>query len=215
MNTWASLFRQWGYATLVLDSFTARGVSGGICSGGSDSIRPSTRALDIYSAATILAQTTGVSPRKIGVFGVSHGAAAAGLALGDDGYTSEAEAMLAAAGGKIAAGAAIYPECETALYGPAFHAPLFVAAGSADDWTSPLKCQTLTNFPTVSGTPVDLTNFGSLVRIIVYPGVTHAFDIPGPTQPVINRYGYRVAYNPAVTADVQARIRAFFDSYIR
>lgn len=214
MNDWATLFRQWGYATLVVDSFTARGKLTGICQ-NSDVILAGDRVVDLYSAATVLAKMSGVNPAKIGIFGVSHGAGTVASALRNYQYVLNAKATLAAAGGTIDAGVALYTDCDFALSDPSYHSPMFMAVGAADDWTSPLRCKTLTNFPAVSGTPVDVMNFGALVRLIVYPNVTHAFDIPGSTVVHTNSFGYRIAYDPVVTANVQARIKAFFESYIR
>ncbi len=214
MDSWGATFRSWGYATLIVDSFTARGVLNGVCSSGA--VIPSERAIDIYSAATVLAKTAGVNPQKIGVFGVSHGANAVSWATRNDLYTTAtAHAALTAAGGTIRAGATLYPNCDTALNGVTFYAPYFVAIGAADDWASNAVCELVTNYPTVSGTPVDVSGYGSLLRITVYPNVTHSFDLPGLTTVHLNTQGHYIAYNPTVLADVQARMKAFFDSFLK
>jgi dienelactone hydrolase len=107
----------------------------------------------------------------------------------------------------------MYPNCDTGVTG-SFYSPLFVAVGAADDWMPTQTCKSLTNYPTVSGTTVDIS-MGALVRLIVYPDVTHAFDIPGPTSPQYNNFGYRIAYSPSTVSDLQPRMRAFLDSLLK
>jgi dienelactone hydrolase/peptidoglycan hydrolase-like protein with peptidoglycan-binding domain len=203
-NTWAQIFRSSGYATLVVDSFTARGYSGGICN-NSDLVSPMDRSPDLYSAATVLAKMGTINPQKIGLFGTSHGANAVSWPIrNNQSATQVAHTALSAVGGKISASAGLYPACDTALSSNSLYSPYFVAIGSADSSANPSTCKSLTNFPTVSGTPVDLNNFGSLVRIIVYPNVGHRFDVPNSGE-----------YNSSATTDVQAKIKTFFDSYLR
>jgi dienelactone hydrolase len=201
-----------GYATLIVDSFTARGVQGGVCSSGA--IQPYDRGYDMFSAATVLAKMSNIVPAKIGVFGESHGGNTVPWAIRSD--SAQYQSMnpaLTAVGGKIAAGVAMYPNCDSAISGT-LYSPMFVAIGAADDQSSAAYCKSLTNFPTVASTTVDVSGFGSLVRIIVYPNVTHLFDVVGPTTPYINSSGYRIAYAPYVVADLSSGIKTFFDTYL-
>ena len=203
-NTWAQTFRASGYATLIVDSFTARGISSGIC-GNSDFVSPLDRAADLYSAATVLAKMSAINPQKIGIFGTSHGANAAAWSIKSGQFeTQSALTALSAAGGKISASAGLYPNCDSAFSGNSFYSPFFVAIGSADTSANSSTCKSLTNFPTVSGTPADVNSFGSLVRIIVYPNVGHRFDVQNSGE-----------YSASVTTDVQSKIKTFFDSYVR
>lgn len=213
-NSWASLMRGWGYATLIVDSFTARGYPNGVCS-NSNLLDGADHALDMYAAATVLARTPGVNPQKIGIFGSSHGANATEFAVTANRFsTRSAFNALTAAGGKIAAGASLYPICDP-VGSATYFAPLFVAAGSDDNWDSPAVCKSLTNYPANANTPVDLSGYGALLRIIVYQNATHAFDVPGPTTVVTDGSGHTFAYSPSATADLQSRLRAFFDSFVR
>ena len=211
MSNWASTFRQWGYATLILDSYTSRGWSN-ICS-NVNVFSPTDRAIDFYSAAATLAKTAAVSPQEVGLFGDSQAGASFVQALDNSAYgLGNARSALASAGGKIGAAALLYPVCSD-ITGHTFSAPLFIAAGSADTWTSPATCESLTNFPAASSTPVDVPGFGALVRIIVYPNATHAFDVNAPDR--TTSLGYYLHYDARATADVQARIQNFFDTYVR
>jgi dienelactone hydrolase len=205
--------RGWGYATLIVDSFTARGYPNGICS-NSNSVNGLDRSLDLYSAAAVLARTSNVNPQKIGVFGSSHGGSAAEItATANRSNTQSAFNALNAAGGKISALASLYPVCD-AIGGTTYYSPLFVAAAADDNWNSPATCKSLTNYPAVANTPVDLNAYGALLRIIVYQNATHSFDIPGSTKVVTDSSGHTFAYNATATADLHSRLRTFFDTFL-
>ena len=53
---------------------------------------------------------------------------------------------------------------------------------------------------------------GVPVRLVVYPGATHGFDLPGQPQSYL---GHQVAYDAEVASDAAARVRAFLDEVLR
>ena len=81
---WVALLQQQGYATLRLDSFTARGHAAGIC-GDVKAVSSAERAQDALAAAQVLAGRPDVGPDRIAVIGWSHGAGGAIYAARDHG----------------------------------------------------------------------------------------------------------------------------------
>src|SRR5215469_10272073 len=70
LAVWAPLMWAQGYATLRLDSFTARGYTN-VC-GDPGQVRPGERAQDVFAAAYLLAARPDVGADKISVLGLSH-----------------------------------------------------------------------------------------------------------------------------------------------
>src|SRR3989440_12833537 len=68
---WARELNRMGYAALVLDSFTGRGVKE-ICTGHA-SVNPGSRLADLFRAQELLATHPRVDPQRIGVLAFSHG----------------------------------------------------------------------------------------------------------------------------------------------
>ena len=48
--------------------------------------------------------------------------------------------------------------------------------------------------------------------MVVYPGATHGFDLPGQPQSYL---GHQLAYDAEVASDAAARVRAFLDEVLR
>jgi dienelactone hydrolase len=211
MNDWAGFFRGEGYATMIVDSFTPRGVTH-VCDDKTNPVPPSIRAVDLYSAATYAARLPQIAPRKIAVFGDSHGGGTVLAALNEQNpNVAEAKTALDDARGKLAGAIALYPNCGLGLTGRTFHAPALVVTGSADDWADPSACMTLTNFPTVSATPVTLGGYGSPVTIVVHADATHAFDVDEPQR--VTPGGHRLRFDPVATARTKAEIKAFLSRH--
>src|SRR5215472_18992964 len=74
LAVWAPLMWAQGYATLRLDSFTARGY-GNVCA--NLQIRPAERAQEVFAAADLLTARPDIRPDRIAVLGLSHGAGTA------------------------------------------------------------------------------------------------------------------------------------------
>ena len=70
---WADRLRSWGYAALILDSFTARG-SVNVCAAANQPlVTPRDRAADVLSAALYLRTLSKIDGARIAVLGDSHG----------------------------------------------------------------------------------------------------------------------------------------------
>ena len=69
---WASVLREWGYATFIIDSFSGRGLSKfEVCTTGSR-LTPTQRIPDVYGALRILATHPKIDAHRVVLMGFSH-----------------------------------------------------------------------------------------------------------------------------------------------
>jgi dienelactone hydrolase len=199
-QSWAELLHGQGYATLILDSFTARGQSS-ICH-NPRLVPEIERARDVYAAAYVLAARNDVNPDRIAAMGFSHGAGtvvtadAAGAPL-----LAEMRRRLATRG-RLAAIVALYPGCNGSADQP-FVAPLLILIGEKDDWTPAARCQPLAARRQGDGAPV---------RLQIYPGAYHDFDAEGVES---NAFGHRASYNAAAAAAARQEVTSFLREYLK
>jgi dienelactone hydrolase len=198
MTTWLPLLWQQGYATLRLDSFTARGHYGDIC-GNTEEVTGVERATDALAGAYVLAGRPDVRRDRIAVIGWSHGGGGAAFVTKDGPDRRPAREKLASVGGKLVASIDVYGGCGTTPYRVVV--PLLVLVGALDDWFSgDASCLELARAnPT-------------LVTVQVYPGAYHGFDIPGD---MTRNVGHIVAYNAEATADARVRATEFLRRYMQ
>lgn len=197
MHAWARLLRGWGYAALVLDSFTARGLRR-VCE--SAGLTSEQRVDDAFAALQTLAAHPGIDAGRVALMGFSHG--------GGTVLTAAAPAIArryAAPGGpRFRALVAFYPRCEGRYPGAPLAAPLRIHIGALDDWTPAPPCETLA---------ATLQGAGADVRITVYPDSHHAFDVPRNGPPVrllnvgVGRRGATVGPNPVERARARDNVR--------
>jgi dienelactone hydrolase len=132
--------------------------------------------------------------------GHSHGGATVLTALDD--ITAE----MAGTPLRFAAGVAYYPPC---AYGSAmsaeFYAPVLILIGEKDDWTPAAACQRLYERQHAQAP--------GRLRLIVYPGATHVFDVKAP--PRRNEYGKELAYDPDATRDAGRRVEGFLREIVK
>lgn len=194
--TWRQLheYARWyaarGYAALVLDSFTSRGVPH-VCTGGTPG--PALRALDVYRALAHLARQGRVDPHRAVVHGLSHGGTTV-LAVMDE-WVAEMAGMAI----RLRGGIAYYPSCDGWRPGATFYGPVLILIGEKDDWTPAAPCEAL-HAEQERRAP-------GRVRLTVYPGATHSFDFDYP--PRRNEYGKLLAFDPGATRDAERRVEAF------
>ncbi len=184
---WAESLRDQGYAALVVDSLTGRGLATleqrrGVCSGWT--LWGGTRAADVRASLAYLRTRPDVDARRLAVVGFSHGAWAA-------------LDFLAAASADEVRGlrgvVSFYPYCGVASRarwrGWSVDVPLLMLLGEADRVVSSERCRALAEAQAASGRPVALT---------VYPDVGHSFDWRS---------------SPA-TEDARRRVRAFLAEHV-
>ena len=134
---WAVAVNRMGFAALVLDSFTARGVTE-VCSGRTP-VSISSRLTDAYRALALLTAHPRIDPRRIATLGFSHGG---WVTL----WASQAhiERRFLRSNVEFAAHAAFYPAaCNVRLLSETDMAPgpVRIFHGTADDWTPIGHCR--------------------------------------------------------------------------
>ncbi len=191
MPDWAYRLNAWGYAALMPDSMTPRGVRSVCAPADQSKVTPWDRVGDVGAAAAWLRTQPEIDPNRIAVLGLSHGGATAAVA---------AQAPYAGIG--LRAAVDYYGPCvEPQLHGTV---PLLVLAGEADDWGDPAAlCRA----------------YGEALRpdqpfeIHTYPGVYHAFDT-GPRAKLV-LLGHTLAYDRAAAEDSFQRVHSFLDREVR
>lgn len=194
----AEMLRDEGYAVLLPDSLTPRGVAE-LCTQkiGQRRIDQTERRADALAAlAWVAAQPWGRAER-IALLGWSHGGSAVLSA------TDQTRREVAAQPVRPAVAIAFYPGCSAALksgYRPDTRLALML--GELDDWTPPAPCIAL-------GQAVG-------AELNVYPGSYHDFDNPVGTvrlradvpNGVHPGQGVHAGRNPAAREAAYARVRA-------
>jgi dienelactone hydrolase len=191
---WARRLQGWGYAAVVLDSFSARGATN-VCSPATQHlVTPEDRVADVLSAALYLRSRPDIDGARIGVLGQSHGGRTAAM------VTEQRYERLYP--GLLKAVVDYYGGCGP----PQAHGtiPLLALAGEADDWGHPaLSCRALAAKLT-SDQPFEIQT---------YPGVWHAFD-NSETRPTMVA-GHRLEYDSTAAADSYERVHAFFNKWLK
>lgn len=136
-RNWRRVLREQGYATLILESFKARGWPTSVCTDGvrTGPVGQQDRVADAYAALRYLKTRPQIDATRVAFMGYSHGAGTA-LYLAND----------AAPADRFAAIVAAYPWCGRdeifrANRQPA--APTLIVIGSLDDYTPTPFCRAL------------------------------------------------------------------------
>lgn len=158
---WASDLAAAGVATLLVDSFGARGISN-IC-GGQETINVASPIVDVYRAADALAEHPYIDGSRLALMGFSFG--------GRTAIWAEFARFQEAYDGRPFVGyIAFYPStCYIELEdeGEVVGGPLRIFHGNADDWTPIDQCRRMVE---------RMTNLGVDARIYEYEGARHSFD---------------------------------------
>lgn len=177
----ASSLKSAGFATLILDSFTPRGISGGwVCA--RDSRMASAQAYrqrDVKDAINFLKSQQTINADRVYVMGQSNGGSVTSLI-----------AHRPIKG--VRAAVAFYPWCGAVPSNPKI--PLLVLSGQADDWTPPKRCKSL-------------DKSGDRLTVVTYPGAVHSFDLNIPVQ---TYQGHQVGRNSKARANARRRMVEFF-----
>lgn len=186
---WSARLASWGYAVLVVDSFTTRHIDN-TCSG-----EYAARVADAIGARAWLARQPFVDVNRIAVIGFSAGGnATLSLAEAHDFELFEGEAAH-----HFKAAVAYYPGCHA---GDAMKIPTLILIGELDDWTPATGCRRMAARQ-VANSPLTL---------IVYPGAYHSFDAPTPGR---SYFGHWLEYNAAAAEAASEEVRKFLSTHLR
>lgn len=206
---WGEHLAAHGYAALMLDSLTARGIRE-LCTQkfSERSLKEADRRGDAYAALAWLREQPGIDPQRIALLGWSHGG----------GVTLDTISHPPASGAGFAAAVSFYPGCTSkAKRADTFHpyAPLLLLIGEADDWTPAAPCRALASKVAARGEPM---------QIVTYPDTFHDFDNPALTQKRVRRdvpngvnpgQGTTTAPNPEAREDAKQRVLAFLAEQLK
>lgn len=179
-----------GIATLIVDPFTSRGETEGVCPklNKDTFVQYATRGgNDAVAAVKAVKALPSIDPSKVFLQGYSFGAISSLYAT--DTKTPGAHDT------KIAGLIAYYPYCYDNV-DPSV--PTLVMIGEKDDWTPAANCQA------VKGK----ANF----EVVVYPGATHAFTMQMEN---VEYLGHHMTYDEKATKDAQGRADAFIATHMK
>ena len=158
---WVSFLERMGIGTLLVDSFSARGISS-ICSGG-ETVNLGSILVDVFRGAEVIDDHPYVDGNRMAILGLSFGGRAAlwsALTRFQDLYD----------GREFLGHVAFYPStCYIQLEGEdeVSDGPIRIFHGTADDWTPIDQCRDYIG---------RLSNAGVDAELLEYEGAHHAFD---------------------------------------
>lgn len=163
---WAEHLERLEIASLVVDSFTPRGITE--VRTGNARINIASRVVDAYRALEVLAAHPRVDPQRIALMGFSHGGGVVLLAR-----QRRLQRLWMAGERRFAAFLAFYPAlCNVRLLDDeqAAPRPLRIFSGTADDQTIIGPCREYV---------ARMREAGQDVALLEYPDAQHGFDIRG------------------------------------
>lgn len=197
-QTWAARISTWGYVTLTLDSFAARGMKDTCLRNASPEL-----ADDAYRGLNFLIRQAGVDSKRIALVGFGQGGSLTLSALERGGIEQEAR-------NKFRAAAAFYPACGSADGNLTI--PALILVGERDDWTPAEACRKMaegTNDIGISRKKGE----GAPIQVAVLPDAYNSFDLLVFQTP-IEVAGHRLEFNQAATDQSSAALRAFIQARI-
>lgn len=171
----AGLLASWGYAALVVDSFSARGLKD-VCGHKNWPTQADAemRAHDIDATLAWLGQQSYVDARRLAYMGYSYGGGVALLrALSAQADDVKPSARADAVPSPARAVILLYPDCALAdALGPrlAVRQPTLFALAALDDWTPVSQCKAVMD---------RIVQGRDLVETRIYDGAHHSFDALG------------------------------------
>jgi len=193
-NSLGVRFTSLGYALLIVDSFSPRGITNG-CS-HDYWVKPADRVADAYGALAHLARLPFVDADRIAVVGYSQGADVALSAVTPGGDESLFDRHFRTA-------IAYYPTC--AGFNGTVSVPTAILIGELDDWTPAAACQKMMARRSREGAPL---------RLVIYPGAYHAFNAVTLRDRPMTYKGHHLEYNEAADraawAEMVAALRRAF-----
>ena len=193
-RVWARRLASWGYAALIIDSFSSRGIAQ-VCD-GSRALPGPQRAKDAFAAAAYLRSRSDIDGGRIGLLGYSHGGWTALNASTERHVEQEGAPPFRAI-------VALYPFCPPKI-APPLATDIQVFIGDADDWAKASNCKAF-----VEKYGADAPHRPHLT---VYPGAYHSFDAMREQR---EYFGHRLVYDSKAATDAIDKTRKFLDEHLR
>lgn len=204
---WAERFSADGFAVLLVDSLTPRGLDS-LCKVKKRPISPGReRARDAHGALAWLTAQSWVSAERIALIGWSNGGSTV-LSTVDRAAPGRPKI-----GPDFRLAVAFYPGCRPSARSSRWRnrLPLAVLIGEADDWTPAAPCRDLADRMIKAAKPGDAP-----LDLVVYPGAYHDFDHPklplrlhtGLSATADGSGNAHTGTDPAARADAIARVQA-------
>jgi dienelactone hydrolase len=161
----AQLIQGWGYVALVVDSFSARGMTDVCGRNWPTQAQAETRTQDLAAAAEWLNAQAYVKRGELAAMGYSYGGGVVALkAFAPSTVTAPSD---------YRAYVLVYPDCNLAdALGQKLkvQAPTLFTMGALDDWTPPSQCQAVIG---------RVASGRELIETKMYEGAHHSFDALG------------------------------------
>jgi dienelactone hydrolase len=191
-GVWARRFVQQGYAVLVVDSLTSRGIAD-VCSGAATA----PRLADAYGALAYLAGLSVIDAQRVALVGFSHGGMTALSAV------EKRESEPVVTGGRtFRAAVAFYPGCGSS---GEVAAPTLILTGDSDTASDARACRQLVEDRSGAGSPLELE---------IYPGAQHAFDDETLTAPRM-LFGHRLQHHPQAAEAAARKVQEFLQEVLQ
>jgi dienelactone hydrolase len=195
-HIWASNLNEWGYVSLIVDSFSPRSLSN-TCGRGTIEAE---RAHDAHAAKAYLEKLSYVDSRYIGIMGFSNGATTILRAIIDEHFDENEKPE-----SQFAAAVAFYPYCKYSV--KYMDAPLMVLMGEKDDLTPASVCKGKER----SGKGQHGSGKHE-ATFVFYPNASHDFDWPWKNT---TYRGHKLLYNANAAADAKIKVKNFFAKYLK
>jgi dienelactone hydrolase len=194
-DAWIERLSNWKYVTLLVDSFSPRGIKEE--TGYPFKISRQERIEDAYAAKSYLASLKYVDSQRIAVMGWSYGGVATILSV-------TTESGIKNQNDYFRAGIAFYPGCRQEVRAT-LKAPLLILIGEKDSWTPPSVCKKLEY-------TLNWDKKSHQLLFKIYPNTFHAFDMEGIDR---KDRGHRLKYNRESASDAIQEVRSFLEKHMK
>lgn len=176
-----------GYISIILDSFTGRGMLDGVCSSYKELAKARIyRMADAYNTLDFLQSLPYIDTDNIFLMGQSNGGSVALMLAGQSKNDIKIKAIVA-----------FYPWC--GALEAKLQVPLLVLGGEFDDWTPLEPCLAAWN-----------QNMGKPYKVIEYKNAHHSFDLFISVQ---SYSGHTVGGNEKAREDSRKQMLSWFETF--